>query len=533
MNKIIVMDFDGIFSDRYMYQHIATPGEDSRVEKTIKSFGFGGRHSFEMLAYFGYEFHVITGDSTEIGQGITRKFLEKLNITSLITCKSHEKLRILKKKFNLNDIIYVGDDLYDIEIFDQVRLGYSISEAPIMNGRASINLTSGPYTLVELAKSILDLDFADSIYTPENIFVHKKHQESFSSFLQDKRYQNIFILQQYSMRNHSDGLYNPLLDGNLNLTLHRLSFIQDKEVVVTISRPENIDTNQLNLLARFIESNEFLPTIKFVPMAYGINALANRTEVVAQNYAMIEALSTEADLFISDFENASRIDKSTIYNFNISKVSNNPRSYIDKSFDKQLWQVKKAKYTYVLNENQKAEFINSVASPKSKKNIDSRVIVDSEQFNKKFFESQIKFFAGYANTEGVDQQLDEFDGKDIILFPFRLSDPCYNIQGVIETAKADYKNPIILTTDPNESNLVLDPIVHKLSLGTGIGKKANYLYLISALFSKGNFEVICFENPKDVLHQALIELSVFGDIRYVANGMQNRECINNCISIGK
>lgn len=533
--KTIVFDFDGIFSDRYYYGTT-----EKGIEKNQKAFGFGARHALSLLEFYGYEFYVITGDSTETGREITSKFLSRLPIKEYIACASHNKLRILKKKFNMNEIIYVGDDLYDIDVFRNVPISFSISGAPFTNAVSTYNVESGPYSIVQIAEQLLTSEFVDSHRNPAEIFVNLKHQESFSNYINDKRFRLIFMVQQYSMRNHSDGKYNMLLDGNLNLTLHRLSFLEDKKVDVYITRPTNVDEEQLHILEDFIDYNPLLPNIKFLPIEYGINALDNRTTVPKHlSTDVFDNIESNADLIVSDFENYEPqfrlpYDRKAklIYNFNISKVEELDRPYIDDFFDKQMTRIPQADYTYVLNENQRDYLIDQKRVLIDQKMVQSKVVVDHEQFNQQFLASQCDFFKKYSDKKLIESQLDQYKNYDIVFFPFRISDKCYDIQGVIDYAKQKYFNPIILTTDPNDSQDDLDPIVKKLDMGSGLGKKANYLLILSRYLQDRDMDIICFENPVDVLHQSLLEIYSFRQIIFTDKAKENYNFMHNAITKG-
>jgi 3-deoxy-D-manno-octulosonate 8-phosphate phosphatase KdsC-like HAD superfamily phosphatase len=531
MDKTIVFDFDGIFSDRYFYND-----NGGKISKNMKSFGFGARHALELLSNYGFKFYVITGDSTIKGQNITKSFLGKLPIEEVIISKSYDKLGIIKKKFDISKIIYVGDDLYDYEIFQEVLRGYTIADVPFVSEfkpYSLINVNSNSYTILHIAKDILKYYYGAEWFTLASSFIHKKHSENFHEYVQDKRFNKILFIQQYSMRNHSDGTYNLLLDGNLNLTLHRISSINNHNAVVHITIPKNHNKEQFAILKEFVANTDILPKIEFVELDYGENALENR-KVVVNNFDFNSYFQTHYfDLIVSDFSNfKSNIPKSKlIYNYNISKVEKLNRWYVDDFFDEQLKAIlnNKPDYVYVLNENQKEYFIDNVETNEDRAIIDSMVVVDKQLFNRSFFDEQVKFFDKYSNYKSIITQLVKHKNKKIVFFPFRLSDECYAINELINHCKRNYEDFIILTTDPNESiDALNDDHIVKLDFGNSIEKKANYLLLITELQKHYNMKVLCYESPYKVLHQSLIEMYYSPiDIAFMCDTEKNTEFMFN------
>ena len=430
MKNKVILDFDGIFAANMMY---------SIEGKVMKTFPWGVRHTIDLLNKHGFKVYIISGDSTPGGQGITRKFCENLNIEEIIFIKSHEKLNHLKDNFNLDECIYAGDDIYDIEIFKEVY-GITTSEAHeafdvTVDYRSKYSTSD--YFFMDLGLHIIQTFVMDSYMADADIatFYYSIGTETthrpFNKMLLDQRYQNVFIIQQYSMRNHTDGIYNPLLDGNLNLTLHRIyhSLMKKPDMVVSITIPNSINEVELKFLKEFTKK-EFDDRVKFIPIEYGINAYENR-----KKFDEITKLDSKfllgSDLIISDFEGISSNIAPIVYNFNISKVPDLDRWYVDEFFESQANRVSSATSAYVLNENQKEYFVESCETQVQAMDVSGTVIVDSEIINKTLFMKQVKFFISLLDDD-MKIKVESFMSKEVMncdqlfFMPFRLTDECYN-----------------------------------------------------------------------------------------------------------
>lgn len=107
----IVFDFDGVMSGGMYF---------NEKGKAFKHFQYCIRYSIDMLNHFDCDCHVLSGDSTEQGQAMTKKILENVNLKQVIFCKSTQKLAVMQQLFcNVGKICYVADDLYDILVAPQ------------------------------------------------------------------------------------------------------------------------------------------------------------------------------------------------------------------------------------------------------------------------------------------------------------------------------------------------------------------------------------------------------------------------------
>lgn len=509
MRNKIIMDFDGVFASNMIYDEQG---------KALKTFPWGIRHAVDILVDNGFDIYIITGDSTKNGQAITQRFCKNLKITEILFVKSHKKLSTLKAKFNLDECVYVGDDIYDIDIF---RNTYAITTANAhsiftthLDFKSKYNTSD--YFFMDMALHVLS-KFAFNNMHPDDIadaIVKKSHQTSFVDTFIDRRFNKILFIQQYSMRNHSDETYNPLLDGNLNLTLHRIYGICESNSWsrFDITIPKNIDADQMEILLKFVRPT-FADRITFIPIDYGINAYENR-KLFNGKYGA----SNSYDAVISDFEG---IDLSKhnhgYYNFNISQNFNTERWFIDSFFDAQYERVIKTdNQIFVLNENQK-EFMLHDSFIEDKLTVDANVIVDSKISNSKFLKIQQNFFTSLLTSvesnkikSTINKVSEKFD--HVFFMPFRLSDPCYNFDGIVKRLFSASGKYAILITNPNDASIIEktpDNVeIINIASDLNINKKSLYFSVLNEIVNHENISIPIYEDPEEVLHQSLIEMSI-------------------------
>jgi 3-deoxy-D-manno-octulosonate 8-phosphate phosphatase KdsC-like HAD superfamily phosphatase len=519
MKNKLILDFDGIFAADMLYD---TKG------KALKSFPWGIRHSIDILTDNGFEIYIITGDSTKFGQDISARFTKNLKIEEIIFVHSQDKLTTLRNRFNLDECIYAGDDIYDIEIFKQCygiipKDGHTIFNDFV--DYRSIN-TTRDYFFMDMAMHIMK-EFVygypntdeESINKLGEYIVKESGHQNLNKLLLDLRYQHVFILQQYSMRNHTDGLYNPLLDGNLNLTLHRIytAMKANPNMTVTITIPMNVDDAQFKLLKSFTHLY-FNNNVTFEKIKYGKNALENRKHFNQTDN--LSELTINADLIITDFELSNfKSYKPVIYNFNISKINDLSRWYVDEFFDKQFQQViESSEYVYVLNSNQKEFMINHTETIQDKQIVKSNVIIDTEIINKELFEFQYNFFTNQLDTymKTIIEEVIQLHIKTndhVYFIPFRLTDECYQFKTILKLLGGSNKKCAVLVTNPNDGLIINDipenvSIINIANTFEHVNKKSLYYYILNVISKHDSVRIPIFENPEIVLHQSLIEMSI-------------------------
>jgi 3-deoxy-D-manno-octulosonate 8-phosphate phosphatase (KDO 8-P phosphatase) len=113
--KIFIIDVDGVMTDGKFYY--------SEKGKVLKCFGPDDNDALKLLKGF-MDIQFVTGDKR--GFVITKKRISdmKFNVQLVSTI---QRLEWIKKKFNLSEVIYMGDGIFDHYIMKKVS--YSIAPA--------------------------------------------------------------------------------------------------------------------------------------------------------------------------------------------------------------------------------------------------------------------------------------------------------------------------------------------------------------------------------------------------------------------
>ena len=119
--KLIVSDFDGIFTDNSVY----FLNENDKIKKL----SFKDLMGISVAVKNGLTIAIISGDESKEIDYLAKRF----NLTDI-----HQGIRIklpilesLKAKYNLSDdeILYVGDDINDIDCMMSVKYAVTVNEA--------------------------------------------------------------------------------------------------------------------------------------------------------------------------------------------------------------------------------------------------------------------------------------------------------------------------------------------------------------------------------------------------------------------
>lgn len=119
--KFVITDFDGIITDNCVYI-------DSKGEMTRKV-NFKDVMAFYMLKKNGYKVGIISGEQNSAIEIVKNK----LNIDEV-----HQNIRIkidvfksILEKYNLtlDEVVYIGDDINDLEILEYVKYPITVSDA--------------------------------------------------------------------------------------------------------------------------------------------------------------------------------------------------------------------------------------------------------------------------------------------------------------------------------------------------------------------------------------------------------------------
>lgn len=118
--KLIVFDFDGVFTDNYVY----VDQEGNESVRCTRADGIG----LSMLRRLGIEMLVISMEKNSV----VEKRCTKLKLRCISDCE--DKLSMLKKViaeygFNKENVCYIGNDLPDLECMKYVGFPVSVKDA--------------------------------------------------------------------------------------------------------------------------------------------------------------------------------------------------------------------------------------------------------------------------------------------------------------------------------------------------------------------------------------------------------------------
>ena len=105
--KILICDFDGVFTDGGIFV-----GENYQ---TFKKVSYKDLMGVSLVLKAGYKLAFVSGEKTAAIDLICKKFKIEDNFQD-IRNKKEVVLKILQKySYNANDVLYIGDDVNDIE----------------------------------------------------------------------------------------------------------------------------------------------------------------------------------------------------------------------------------------------------------------------------------------------------------------------------------------------------------------------------------------------------------------------------------
>lgn len=276
----------------------------------------------------------------------------------------------------------------------------------------------------------------------------------------------------FSMRSYKTGKYSILKDGNFQLTMSRVLASDFDTVTVTV--PDDASDFQ-ETLERFKSNTK----VCFVRARYGENAAQTRSMFWEQNQQLD---GFPADVLITDITGyPGKIP--VIYNFNITKLPELDRPYIDEVFDKDLASIRQSLFTTVLNPRQR-EYILECQPDLSDK---------------------IQVYLKCANESLLptcETPLYLLDSMTIF-WPFRISDKAYKWSEFIQAFEAQGLQTLgwqIMITDPNQSSQNLPKYVTVIE-----PTKEQYYRIL-----EGRPIVVMLDEIDTVLHPGTIELMYYG-----------------------
>lgn len=151
--KLVVSDFDGIFTDNSVY--ILNDG--FRVKKV----SYKDLMGVSIAVKNGIKVAIISGEQSREIDYIAEKFaLEDIHQGIRIKCPI---LNDLKEKYNLSDeeILYIGDDINDIECLKSVKYAVTVNQANYavkqINGIQITEAPAGDGAFREVIDNIMEL----------------------------------------------------------------------------------------------------------------------------------------------------------------------------------------------------------------------------------------------------------------------------------------------------------------------------------------------------------------------------------------
>lgn len=236
---------------------------------------------------------------------------------------------------------------------------------------------------------------------------------------------NVLFIPIFSMRSYETGKYAILKDGNFQLTMARVLASDFDRIFVAV--PDDASDYE-DLLTRFKDFQK----VYFWKMKYGKNAVETREQFWKLNAAFLKVFPEEYDvqLVISDITGYPG-NMPVIYNFNITKLPELDRPYIDRFFEQDLKSIEQSLFTTVINPRQR-EYILEV-----RPDLMNKVVVNYKVAHERMLP---KGMAG-----GNDQKM--------IFWPFRISDKAYEWEKFLAAFEEQALNSeyIIVATDPNDT----------------------------------------------------------------------------------
>lgn len=240
----------------------------------------------------------------------------------------------------------------------------------------------------------------------------------FAELLKDK---NVLMIPVYSARSYKTGKYNLTADGNVSKYLMKIT--KSNAEKITIFYPDN--SINLDKVKKILEENTKQKAV-WVPVKYGKNAQETRN----MGEQFLSYIDEKYDIVISEINTLAEI------------IANGGNDFCNKN-----------------------NFIYWVGTH----NIDGTRWDEPghEQLNKKIAKevmtacllpAQVNFLGGKAFKDDYVYEPKYFD-KNIIFFPFRLSDNSYKLKLFLNAIRYLYEdekinNFVVLYTDPNDSGLL-------------------------------------------------------------------------------
>ena len=113
-----VLDVDGVLTDGGFYY-------DQSGQKALKRFGPDDADALKLLSQF---FDIVFVSADKRGFPISSSRVQHLGF-SIFNVSSDERLGWISDRYDLNDVVYMGDGFYDARILNSVRYGITTSDS--------------------------------------------------------------------------------------------------------------------------------------------------------------------------------------------------------------------------------------------------------------------------------------------------------------------------------------------------------------------------------------------------------------------
>lgn len=291
------------------------------------------------------------------------------------------------------------------------------------------------------------------------------------------------IMQLYSMRSYKDNLYNPCADGNMNHTFHEVYNMLHvlklpiSEIRITVPlQVSDANLQQYRTLWNAVIGDADT-IVEYVFVKYGENVAKTRNDAPII-FGTVDF--SDCDCIVCDFEfmyNFRNPNIPVIYRFNVTKLVTQAQK--QGQFEKVL----SGKLVSVFNDYQLITYYNKLGTS-------GNAFKSVNWFNPDL----VWKFAQLVPTPTVQISESKF-----VLIPFRLTDPDYRIQEILDWCKKhpDYD---IYGTDPNDT-IQKFPQIEKLDFN----KTEFYRF---CAHHQDQMKIFYLIDPREVLHQLFLEFLV-------------------------
>lgn len=312
---------------------------------------------------------------------------------------------------------------------------------------------------------------------------------------------NVLWIPIFSMRSYDTGKYAILKDGNFQLTMARIIASQYDHITVAV--PDDASDFES---AKYLYRNAKPGKLSTLKLKYGKNAVETREQFWDLNRKVLtDAIDKhqQFDRIITDitgYDIKSFHPVDVVYNFNITKLPELDRPYIDKFWEEDIQSIRDSLFTTVINPRQKEYIV--------------------EQFPE--LEDKVKVHLKVAHTKLLQKSIVPAYPPKTIFWPFRISDKSYQWEqflAAFEQQKLHEQGWTIICTDPNDTLKDSPGYVFKLK-----PTKEEYYAILQM-----KPIVVMLDDIDTVLHPGTIEIMHYGCpvVTYWSELIDNPMAIND------